>query len=145
MNEFSILDLQINLSYELWDDMFTDNDVDTIFNNFLNTYVRIVSSCFWISKSRSICTIKLWLMPEIKISCSTKEELCIKTISNNDVRLKEHCKIYYKILSRVISTAKMLYFSKIIGASNNKTKTTWKLIRNITGSGQASTNVTFLI
>jgi hypothetical protein len=34
INEFSILDFQINLSYELWDDIFTDNDVDIIFNIF---------------------------------------------------------------------------------------------------------------
>jgi hypothetical protein len=37
INESSILDFQINLSYELRDDIFIDSDVDTIFNNFLNT------------------------------------------------------------------------------------------------------------
>jgi hypothetical protein len=41
INESSILDFQINLSYELWYDIFIDSDVDTIFNNFLNTYLRI--------------------------------------------------------------------------------------------------------
>jgi hypothetical protein len=40
-NESSIIDFQINVSYELWDDIFIDSDVDTIFNNFLNTYLRI--------------------------------------------------------------------------------------------------------
>jgi hypothetical protein len=82
-------------------------------------------------------------MPEIKKSCSTKKELYIKTMSKNDLRLKEHCKIYCKLLSRVISITKKLYLNKIIGAFNNKTKTPWQLIRNITGNGQTSTNVTF--
>jgi hypothetical protein len=50
INESSILYFQINLSYELWDDIFTDSDVDTIFNNFLNTYLRIYNSSFRISK-----------------------------------------------------------------------------------------------
>jgi hypothetical protein len=52
INGFSLLDFQINLSYELWDDIFTDNDVYIIFNNFLNTYFRIVNSCFRIMKSQ---------------------------------------------------------------------------------------------
>jgi hypothetical protein len=32
-NESSILDFQL-ISYELWDDIFIESDVDTIFNNF---------------------------------------------------------------------------------------------------------------
>jgi hypothetical protein len=34
INESSILDFQIKLSYELWDVIFIDSDVDTIFNHF---------------------------------------------------------------------------------------------------------------
>jgi hypothetical protein len=63
----------------------------------------------------------------MKKSCSTKRELYIKTRNNNDTRLKEHYKIYCKILSRVISTAKKLYLNKIIETSNNKTKQLGKL------------------
>jgi hypothetical protein len=39
MNEFVI-----QLSYETWNDVFTDQDIDTIFNSFLNTYLRIFYS-----------------------------------------------------------------------------------------------------
>jgi hypothetical protein len=46
INEFWLMVFQINLSYELWDDIFTDNDVDIIYNNFLNTYLRIVNSTY---------------------------------------------------------------------------------------------------
>jgi hypothetical protein len=41
MNEF-----MIKLSYETWDNIFVDKDVDTIFNSFLNTYLRIFYSSF---------------------------------------------------------------------------------------------------
>jgi hypothetical protein len=58
IHESYILDFQINLSYELWD-IFIDSDVDTIFNNFLNTYLRIY-------KSRTICTNKSWVTSGIK-------------------------------------------------------------------------------
>jgi hypothetical protein len=73
-----------------------------------------------------------------------KRELYIKTKDSNDPRVKERYKIYCKILSRVISAAKKLYLSKIINSSNNKTKTTWKVIKNMTGNIQISTNVTCL-
>jgi hypothetical protein len=34
----SLLNFKMQLSYEMWDDVFSGNDVDTIFNSFLNTY-----------------------------------------------------------------------------------------------------------
>jgi hypothetical protein len=40
----SIKDFTMNLSYENWENVFnsdSDNDVNSIFNNFLNTYLRI--------------------------------------------------------------------------------------------------------
>jgi hypothetical protein len=35
----SVADFNMKLSYESWDDIFMDKDVNTIFNNFLNTYL----------------------------------------------------------------------------------------------------------
>jgi hypothetical protein len=46
VNEYSSYDFQIMLSYEDWDEVFSNNNVDTIFNSFLNTYLRIFYSCF---------------------------------------------------------------------------------------------------
>ena len=40
IDAFSIKDLNIKLSYESWEDIFTEDDVNTIFNNFLNTCLR---------------------------------------------------------------------------------------------------------
>jgi hypothetical protein len=36
----------IQLSYETWDNVFIDQDIDTIFNPFLNIYLRIFYSNF---------------------------------------------------------------------------------------------------
>jgi hypothetical protein len=41
MNEF-----MVQLSYETWDNIFVDQDVDTVFNSFLNIYLRIFYSNF---------------------------------------------------------------------------------------------------
>jgi hypothetical protein len=144
INESSILDFQINISYELWDDIFTDSDVDTMFNNFFNTFLRIFNSSFRISKSRTTSNNKLWVTSGIKKSCVTKRELYIKTRNNNEPSLKAHYKEYCNILNRVILTAKKLYFNKIIATSNNKARTTWKVIRNATGNDHVPTNTTCL-
>jgi hypothetical protein len=39
-NDQSLLNFQMQLSYETWDNIFSGNDIDTIFNSFLNTYLR---------------------------------------------------------------------------------------------------------
>jgi hypothetical protein len=46
MNKYSIEEFMTNLSYESWDNIFVDDDVDTIFKNFLNTYLRILYYSF---------------------------------------------------------------------------------------------------
>jgi hypothetical protein len=41
-----IHDFKTKLSYEVWDTIFGDNDVNKIFNNFHNTFLRIFYSNF---------------------------------------------------------------------------------------------------
>ena len=45
-NKCSIDDFKIKLSYEIWDNIFGGNDVNSIFNNFHNTFLRIFYSSF---------------------------------------------------------------------------------------------------
>jgi hypothetical protein len=42
----------IQLSYETWNDVFTDQDIDTVFNSFVNTYVRTFYSNFPTKKKK---------------------------------------------------------------------------------------------
>jgi len=42
----TIADFQLQLSYEHWDNVFGSNNVSEIFNNFLNTYLRCYYSSF---------------------------------------------------------------------------------------------------
>jgi hypothetical protein len=69
-NDQSLLNFKIQLSYETWDDVSNGNDVDIIFNSFLNTYLRIFYSCFPLKRITSSKTeINNWITPGIKISC----------------------------------------------------------------------------
>jgi hypothetical protein len=49
-DKFSIIDFNTKLSYESWENIFAENNVNTIFNNFLNTYLRIFYSSFPLKK-----------------------------------------------------------------------------------------------
>jgi len=53
IDKWSIIDFNTKLIYELWKDIFTENDVNTIFNNFMNSYLRIYHSSFPHQKSTS--------------------------------------------------------------------------------------------
>jgi len=47
----SIFNCTLQLSYENWNDVFLDENVGKIFNNFHNTYLRIFYTSFTIKKT----------------------------------------------------------------------------------------------
>jgi hypothetical protein len=49
-NDQSLFNFKMQLNYEMWDDVFSGNNVDTNFNSFLNTYLRIFHSSFPLKK-----------------------------------------------------------------------------------------------
>ena len=55
------------LSYENWEDVFVKKDVNTLFNNFLNTYLRIFYACFPIRKETKHRNCKPLLTTGIRI------------------------------------------------------------------------------
>jgi exonuclease III len=58
-NKRSLLNFKIQLSYEMWEDVFNGNDTDTIFNSFLNTYLRIFFSSFLLNKYKLVLRLML--------------------------------------------------------------------------------------
>jgi hypothetical protein len=133
-NNQSLLNLKIQLSYETWDDVFSGNDVDIIFNSFLNTYLRIFYSCFPLKKITSSKTkINNWISPGIKISCRRRRDLFWLYGNSNDANLKSYYKLYCRILSSVISMAKRSHYNGLIANSKNKMKTTWNIVKSVTG------------
>jgi hypothetical protein len=109
----SINEIKDKLSSEIWQNVFENdsNDVDSILNPFLNTYLQIFYSCF---------PIKQWITKGIINSCKWKKDLYLLTRNNNDIQLKEYYMRYSKILSKVIKTAKMFHYNNQIIHSNNK-------------------------
>ena len=123
----------IKLSYKTWDNVFVDKDVDTIFNSFLNTYLRIFYSSFPIRKIKAKSKKNPWITHGITIFCFHKRELYLDLMNSNDPNLKRYYKIYCKILTNVTKSAKKLYYIPLISNSNHEIKTTWNTTKSVTG------------
>jgi len=54
--------------------------------------------------------------------------------NSNNPTLETHYKRYCQILSKVITTAKRINYSKLISQSDNKQKTTWNIFKTITNN-----------
>jgi hypothetical protein len=61
INNDSISQFISLLSYENWEEVFSESNVNVIFNNFLNTFLRIFYSCFPWKKSNYSYKQKPWL------------------------------------------------------------------------------------
>jgi vancomycin resistance protein YoaR len=80
----------------------------------------------------------------IKISINHKRELYLNSRSSNNPKLKEYYKSYSKQLSKVIRAAKILQYKKQILTSQNKTRTTWNIVRSETRKKIGKEDITLL-
>jgi hypothetical protein len=95
-----MMEFQSLLSWEQWEDVFGVNDVNIMFNNFLNTYLRCYNSSFAKKQvSKSNRSNNLWITKGIKVSCRRKKELYVLCRSYNDYALKLCYKKYCSILT----------------------------------------------
>ena len=129
------------LSYENWEEVFLEDNVNIIFNNFLNTYLRIFNASFPVVKSKESTKSNPWLTTGIRISCTTKRNLYATYRNSMDPNFKAYYKKYCKILSSVIRAAKKMHFDSLIRKSTNKIKTTWNIVKSLTNN-KTTTNKT---
>ena len=133
-NKINIENFLNYLSHENWSEIFIINDTNSKFNNFLNIYLRGFSHCFPIHK-KPVHTHKhiKWITKGIMISCNKKKELYLLNKHTQNQSFKAYYKTYCSILTKVIHKAKKLYYNQAIEKSNNKMKTTWRIIKQEKG------------
>ena len=129
----NIQDFQSKLSYETWDTIFGEYDVDKIFNNFHDNFLRIFYSSFPKIKIQSKENKIGWMTKGIKISIKQKRELYLNSRDSKNPKLKHYYKSYCKILSKIIKEAKRQHYNKQILTSHNKTRTIWNIVKTETG------------
>ena len=120
INKFTTADFLWKLSHETWEQIFRGNDVNTIFNNFLNIFLRIYNSSFPLTLAKNKMTQNSWIITWIIASCKNKRELYNELQNNKKATFASYYGDYTKILSRVIRMAKRMEYDKFILNSRNK-------------------------
>ena len=92
IDKFSVLDFKIKLIYESWTNVFTDDNVNTMFNNFLNTHLRIFYSSFPVRKIHYKSITKARLTSGMKTSRQNIRRFFLINRNNNDLKLNYHYK-----------------------------------------------------
>jgi hypothetical protein len=114
-SKYNLNKFQEMLSYELWD-VFTNDNINNIFNTFLNTYLRIFYPCFTRRKITPRLMYNSWITQGIWISCIRKRELYLRYRQDSDPHLNLYYKKYCRVLAKVIKEAKKAcydYYFKI--------------------------------
>ena len=61
-------------SFETWDNVFENKDMNSMYNSFLNTYLRIFYSSFPPKKMVTQTNGNAWITMGIRTSCKHKRE-----------------------------------------------------------------------
>lgn len=124
-----------------WSDVLGETDVDKSYYSFLKTFKSNMNIIFPEKKVTSKCSTKTWITKGIKKSCRRKRELYKDVIAG---RISENFyKSYSKILKQVIRQAKIMDQTAYIKNSENKTKATWYLVKNITNNDKCANSSIF--
>jgi len=97
INKNSIAEFQLQLGWESWEGVFGGNDVNLMFNNFLNRYLRYYHSSFFLKKRKHQDRKNQWITTGIRVSCNRRKELFLLCRLINNHRLK----IFYKNSAKV--------------------------------------------
>jgi hypothetical protein len=130
--KFSLADLNFNLSFLIWSDVFEGFDVNIIFNSFLNTFLHYVYANFPTTSAKSYNTRKnMWITPNIKDKCNMKRYLYQISRNSNNPKIRDLFKLYSKSLAHLISQTKRFYYDQLITNSNDRIKSTWKIVKTL--------------
>jgi ribosomal protein L33 len=107
IDHYTVTEFLTQLSYETWDEIFANKDVNQIFNSFLNNYFRIFNASFpKVSKHISAKSDITLVTKGIKMSCKHKRELYLMMKNSRNMSVKLYYDKYCKILNKVIISAK---------------------------------------
>jgi hypothetical protein len=131
----------LKLRHETWEQVFDGNDVNKIFNSFLNIFLRIYYSSFPLIRAKSKMNQNSWVTPEVINSCKHKREMYKELQNNNNATRTFYYRNYSKMLSMVIRKAKRIEHDKLILNSHNKAKTTWDIINKESGKNKKRSEI----
>ena len=120
------------LSHENWEVVFSIDNINIMFNSFLDIYLKIFLSSFHIKRKTVGLCAKPWLTQGLKVSCINKIKHYQTYKQGKNSSFNEYYKKYCKILMFTIQLSKKKHFDNLIINSTNKTKITWNTVKTLT-------------
>jgi hypothetical protein len=133
IDKCSLTDLNYNLSFEPGKRFLTRK-----IKCYVQFFFKYISKAFYTSFPKSskkphVTKNKESITPSIKTTCCFKRDLYLISRNSKDPNIKDYYEAYCKLLYRSIIETKRSYYDKQISDSNNKIKTTWNIVKAITG------------
>ena len=133
LDKTSVQKLIKSLSIVSWEVVFSNDDINTTFNSFLDIYLKLIHSSFPRKRIKlNLVRSKPWLSRGIKISCEKKKNYYQIQKYSKDTNFNKYYKKYCKILKSTIELSKKKHFDDLILNSCNKTKTVWNIVKTVT-------------
>ncbi|KAI5642242.1 reverse transcriptase (RNA-dependent DNA polymerase) domain-containing protein [Phthorimaea operculella] len=110
-------------------------DINLNYNNFLSEVKNILDKTIPVTRLKvKFKKQKSWLTKGLKTSCYHKRLLLqhLQESKRNPI-LKNHCKMYSKVLKKSINLSKRYNYICEMKTSTNKTKTMWAIVNKISG------------
>jgi hypothetical protein len=98
INNYNIYDFQTKLSYENWESVFNNFDINSSFNVFLNIFLRHFYSSFPLKQTHKHKS-NSWITTGIVVSCRRKRVLYEEVKKSNNQILRKCYKDYCRILN----------------------------------------------
>jgi hypothetical protein len=93
INNSTVYDFQMKLSYENWEPVFNSDDINASFSAFLSIFLRHFYSSFPLIQVREFKP-NLWIPPGILASCRRKRVLYSEVRKSDNLLLLKHYKNY---------------------------------------------------
>ena len=129
-----------------WEELLNVNDVNMSFSMFNDIVFRIYEEAYPLITKR--CNSKFilnpWMTTGLKNSIDTKEKLYIKSL-RRPISYGERYRRYRNLLHKLIKIAKDRFYAKRFLNANGDKKKSWKVINDILGKNNKSSNDLFVI
>ena len=129
------------LNFFLQDNAINPNNLNMIFNNFINivkTAIDNYAPLQKLSRRQRKLKLKPWITRGLLISIKHKQKLYLSHFINGNTEKRNFYKKYANKLNKIKFISKQMYYQDELYKSKNNTFKTWKVIKSLLSCSQNS-------
>lgn len=133
-DEKAIENFKCRLSTETWNDVYSPDDVNTSYDNFISKFTIMYNDCFPVKKiciNNSTKKDKPWITKGLKNACKKKRNLYKNFLKYRTLVAERKYKIYKNKLTSVFRYCEKEYYSSLLQKCQSNIKETWKILNEV--------------